>query len=562
MYATNSAKPHVDAWTSSDALLRLDEAEMEQRFPSGLSSSPSPWSAGGIGLAERSDVHTARNAYPTPFPEREASCDRESICTPSRLPGGLKRTNTRLPRDLERKQPGSRPAFRIHGSRKHERNDLDSTALIRSNSADRSVPITIPKLSQHRAHRQQLLNNVIVSAGPRSSLAVHTSTITYVRELDLSTPILQAALDSFMYGELAFRYSDAQSLSHAHAAYGSALSLLGRELFKPSSQTPPARRTAVLTAIMLLIYCTTFNEVEGARVKLQSQNASHAHIQGGIRYILSGQALPTSAYDWVLVQQLRHPSFWHSLFVGVPDPFASEEWMKAAEERDLLYSFCSADRSYMRLHDILQTLPGLYQRIGRLLNRKNRLDGALQLFQEAQRFREKLRAWVTEQIIDTGTIGYEVVPGATFPRFFAKFKDSLYKTTYGFGNVWAAIFYCTEWYACAVINTCMLDILKLKIFDEVMGSTEEASITQDQIKTSQHICCAMPYCFEHNITLPYYPPAFAFLQAKAIFAQQRMELESRWCEDAQGMFDVQPASLQWVIEGAKTPPFQKRQITD
>jgi len=291
--------------------------------------------------------------------------------------------------------------------------------------------IRLNEISSPMMHRVQLLSTFMDLYLPKQidkDLTSHFQYIARLPDVDLSTPLLQTAIDTVCLAELGSLYDDPRCLHEAQARYVRALPMLANELARPRAEQ--MRKDHILAAINVLAVCELFDliasDTSGGQGWMSHVTGAEGYIKSNIRDIMA------SEFGQMLFHANRNSSLCLGLVKRKAIFFAGPQWLRWSEDiakEDLLVAF----------YDIAVQIPGLLEQSDTLNTSVDQFIDPAPLCEEICGVRRKLDRWLEERFIHPGKERYSIIDVRDMKEYSLLSSNSLFTTVYKFNSVQVCI---------------------------------------------------------------------------------------------------------------------------
>ncbi|KAF2720860.1 hypothetical protein K431DRAFT_285331 [Polychaeton citri CBS 116435] len=415
---------------------------------------------------------------------------------------------------------------------------------IKSRFVTPEEPDRVYKMHDSHQQRSQILYSAM-NMPKGASWLFRNGSLSLLPTLDLSTSLVQAAIDALCFSELGKTFNDTHCSHLGAVRLTDALSLLKFEVAHPLPGRKPEgathRQRLVFASIMLL----AFREVGEAFVTRQGEDAWLAHIRGAQYYARAvGPDIVSTPFDTLLITDLRASSFAPEITARKADVWSDPAWVrlcKSPSENGVVSSPRGHDSRIAPTDDQQELDFLVYSDTGRvpsfleygdkILYERDHL-GAVEAFHSLKAMYDDLEGWTRVQCTsDPHKYWYNIVPVETYPKFATSCSNDLFKTAYHFSEA-RAIFRCTTlWVGSYVVGE-----LAISLYDMVTELGDQSMLSDVDIEdfkrrlytTATHLARSIPFVFDTELTATGGLAEYRLGLAEKHFDEYGMLEESKW----------------------------------
>ncbi|KAF2722222.1 hypothetical protein K431DRAFT_293627 [Polychaeton citri CBS 116435] len=419
-----------------------------------------------------------------------------------------------------------------HAQLRHAGEDFDAQEL------EIIVPPSPTRISLQHLYRLQMLSAFldVRFPSPSDKAVSKSSYVAALPGMDLSLPLVQAAIDSLCFAGLGSAYGDSSSLQEAQRRYGAALKLLGEEVSRPPTRTE--RRRPVVTSMMLLCLCEQFDTMT-----LGANTASGwiAHLNGAQQYLKAcGPCAISSPFDWLLFHNLRLSA----LFLGIVQRkavvFAEPQWLDLTEGRKPDGSIALHD-----LSNLAMAVPSLLERSDKLMETPLRDTfwklALTRLCKEIAALRSQFDDW--HALVHANELGYTLVSVAAFHEGFPR-SNTPFPTVFYWHSIKTVRQYTMYWIFGLVLNCTALRLMHFLPQNSIRWPWDLDAIKADAYNQATNLCRTVPFCATNPIADIRELSRWYLDFAQNYFTEAVLHREElAWCKDARIVLEARVDSL-------------------
>ncbi|KAK4494507.1 hypothetical protein PRZ48_014805 [Zasmidium cellare] len=395
-------------------------------------------------------------------------------------------------------------------------------------------------MNNKNLHRVQLLSTFMGLYLPKrrdAKMMSHFAYITALPNVDLSTPLLQVAVDTVCLAELGSLYDDERCLQEARGAYVRALPMLKNELEKPASHQMP--KDAILASITILALCELFDAIAKGNFGGQGWIS---HVQGAQQYIRAhGPEIISSPFGWLLFHNIRHGSLCMGLVRRKAVFFAERKWLK------LTKSLSKSD-AYVALYDIALQAPGLFERAD-MIKWSDQFDlEFIRLCTDLCRLREEFDGW---EEYHHPKCGYNIVNIEEMEEFARLCDNGTFRSAFTFSAVQLCSQFQLYWITSLMLDFTIANLYRLYGKDRILPdlclftSRTKQDFWRSMYVNATNYCRSIPYCCEPETASAGRIGTFLLRITQSFLEIAGYTPELEWCKAVRTMLEnstVRPPS--------------------
>ncbi|KAK4621439.1 hypothetical protein CLAFUW4_07277 [Fulvia fulva] len=372
-------------------------------------------------------------------------------------------------------------------------------------------------VSPRDLYRQQFLMHLLHMHSKGDSIALfHNSGLSDMPNIEISSPAVQAALDTLCYVGLGTAYQDRNLLSEARIRYSSAIKLLSLELNVAPKKT---RFRAAVSSMMILRLRELFDTLAHST---KNDRGWHLHLHAVQQYMKAcgPEDLLKTEYDWKLFQTVRFCSLYLDIARRRASMFERPEWRALTRVR------AKIDPG-VALYDLRARVPRLLARADAVMESTTLGEGEVRgllggLYRDQLQLRGDFQDWM-----ETFGKGYET---RLLPRDsnLSTTTSDPFDTYYHFKSVSHASQCTTYWMLSLTLDSSILRLLDR--YPSFPSPHTSATLSTEAYTTALNLYRASYWCCQPEVAQSPYVGTFHLEFARAYFERAGYWEEVEQCE--------------------------------